>query len=155
MKFLVFSDSHEYTNGMDRAIESHKDIKHIIHCGDVEADVSYLEYVYGATHSICAVCGNNDYAKENPFSRIIPVKGHRIYVSHGHKEHVKQTTYTIAQIASNEKCDVAIFGHTHTQYNETKNGFILLNPGSIGYFRHEYAILEVQKDKVYIQLKKI
>ena len=155
MKFLVFSDSHEYTNGMDFAIKKHKDIRHIIHCGDVEADVEYLEHVYGTTHAICAVCGNNDYSRSTPYSRIIPVEGHRIFVSHGHREHVKQTLYTISRMAEGENCDICIFGHTHIQFTEKDNGLILLNPGSIGYFRTEYAILEVEKEAVNVYLEKI
>jgi len=31
----------------------------------------------------------------------------------------------------------------------------LLNPGSIGYFKMEYAILEIEKDKIEISLHKI
>ncbi len=155
MKFLVFSDSHTYTNGMDFAIEKHKDIRHIIHCGDVEEDVEYLEYVYGRTHAICAVCGNNDFSRNTPYSRIIPIEGHRIFVSHGHREHVKQTLYTISRAAESEKCDICVFGHTHTQLLQENSGLTLLNPGSIGYFRAEYAILEVKKDSVIVTLEKI
>ena len=155
MKFLVFSDSHAYTNGLDRAIEKHKDIRHIIHCGDVAQDAEHLTYVYGATHTICAVCGNNDFRSEEPFFRIIPIEGHRIYVTHGHHEHVKQTLYTIKQVARDADCDICIFGHTHVQLHETEDGMTLLNPGSIGYFRLEYAVLEVNKESIHVTLYKL
>jgi len=155
VKFLVFSDSHEYTNGLDYAIEKHKDIKHVIHCGDVSADVEYLHYVYGISHSICAVCGNNDYRRDEPYFRVIPCEGHKIYVTHGHKEHVKQTLYTITNTAKVHACDICLFGHTHVQFFENRDGMYLLNPGSIGYFKMEYAILEIEKDKIEISLHKI
>lgn len=152
MKFLVFSDSHNYTNAMDRAIEKHKEIRHIIHCGDVAADTEYLHHVYGTTHAICAVRGNNDFCADEPFCRIAPVEGHRIYITHGHKEHVKQTLYTLTKTARTEHCDICIFGHTHTQMFEKQEEMYLLNPGSIGYARMEYAVLDIEKDSVNIFL---
>ncbi len=155
MKFLVFSDSHKYTNGMDRAIEKHKDVKYIIHCGDVASDVEYLEYVYGRSHCICSVCGNNDFFTNEPYSRIIPIEGHRIYVTHGHKEHVKQGLYALSAAARNENCNICIYGHTHVQKSIEENGITFLNPGSIGYTKSEYAILSVEKDIVQIALHKI
>lgn len=155
MKFLVFSDSHTYTNGLDRAIEKHKDIKHIIHCGDVAQDVKYLTYVYGTTHAICAVCGNNDFRRDEPFSRIIPIEGHRIYVTHGHREYVKQTLFTLKQTARDANCDICIFGHTHMQFHKAEDDLTLLNPGSIGCFRLEYAVLQVEKDSIQVTLYKL
>jgi len=155
MKFLVFSDSHAYTNGMDEAISSHKDIRHIIHCGDVLADVEYLQHVYGRTHAIASVCGNNDYAISEPLFRIIPVEGHKIYVTHGHRERVKSSLYALKGQAKTNNCDICIFGHTHTQLYEIQDGFTILNPGSIGYFRQEYAVLDVNKDNVNVSLYKL
>lgn len=152
MKFLVFSDSHNYTNGMDFAIEKHPDIKRIIHCGDVAVDIEYLQDVYGRTHTICAVCGNNDFSRNEPYKRIFPIEGHRIYVTHGHREHVKQTLYTLTAAAREEKCDVCIFGHTHIPLHEECDGITLLNPGSIGYFGMRYAVLIITADTVEITL---
>ena len=155
MKFLVFSDSHKYTNGMDRAIEKYKDVKYIIHCGDVTTDVEYLEYVYGRSHCICGVCGNNDFFTNEPFSRVIPIEGHRIYVTHGHKEHVKQGLYTLTAVAEKANCDICIYGHTHTQKLTEESGVSFLNPGSIGCTKMEYAVLSVEKDNVQFILEKI
>ncbi len=155
MTFLVFSDSHSDTNGIDRAIEKHKNIKYIIHCGDVAADVEYLEYVYGTSHCICGVCGNNDYFCNDPLSRIISIEDHRIYVTHGHKEHVKQGLYSLASAARNAECDICIYGHTHVQHLTEENGITYLNPGSIGYLKSEYAVISVEKDNVKITLHKL
>ena len=155
MKFLVFSDSHEYTNGLERAIEKHNDITHIIHCGDVSVDVEYLHHVYGTSHTICAVCGNNDYRCDDPLFRVFSCEGHKVYVTHGHKEHVKQTLHTVVRAAEEKSCDICIFGHTHTQFFEKRENLHLLNPGSIGYFRMEYAILNIENDNVEISLHKI
>lgn len=90
MQFLVFSDSHRDTSVMDYAIDRHKNIRHIIHCGDMSEDVEYLIYVYGKTHNTVSVCGNNNFRSANePYSRIVYAEKHKIYVTHGHLEHVK------------------------------------------------------------------
>ena len=152
MKFLVFSDSHEYTNAMDSAIEKHKDITRIIHCGDMASDVYYLESVYGITHSICAVRGNNDFSSSEPLSRVAKAEGHKIFITHGHRQHVKGSLYELKATARQEDCDICIFGHTHSQFYETDEGLHILNPGSVGYFKRQYAVLEVCKNSVDIKL---
>lgn len=155
MKFLIFSDSHNYTNGMDYAIENHKDIHHIIHCGDMAADIDYLHAVYGVSHSICGVCGNNDFIANEPLKRIIPYKTNKIYVTHGHREHVKASLYELKSEASSSGCNICIFGHTHQQFFATESGLTIFNPGSIGYFKQEYAIMEITENKVDVLLKKL
>ncbi len=155
MKFLVFSDSHNSTNGMDKAIERHKDISHIIHCGDMAKDCEYLEMIYGKTHSLCAVCGNNDFFSNYPYNRIVKCEGHLIYVTHGHKEHVKSNIYKLKSVSKENGADICIFGHTHTQFHETDNEITLLNPGSIGYSKQEYAVIDITKNNIDINLYKL
>ncbi len=152
MKFLVFSDSHKNTNPMDIAIERHKDITHIIHCGDVEEDCEYLEMVYGRSHSICSVCGNNDFFSSSPLSRIIKCEGHQIYLTHGHKEHVKGSLYELKKVAISKGANFCIFGHTHTQHYEESDDMKLLNPGAITYPKKQYAIIDVTKDQIKVEL---
>lgn len=155
MKFLVFSDSHKSTNGMDFAIEKHKDITHIIFCGDVEDDREYLEMIYGRTHSICAVCGNNDFFSSTPLNRIMKCEGKNIYITHGHKEKVKGTLSLLESIGIKNGFDMCIFGHTHTQHLEEKDGIILLNPGSIGSYKKEYAVIDVCENGIKTELFKL
>lgn len=155
MKFLVFSDSHKSTNGMDMAIEKHKDITRIIFCGDVEDDREYLDMIYGRTHSICAVCGNNDFFSSTPLKRVMKCEGHNIYITHGHKEKVKSTLSLLESTGRTIGANMCIFGHTHTQYYEEKEGMILLNPGSIGSYRREYAVIDIIKDKIQVSLLSI
>lgn len=154
MKFLIFSDSHKSTTCMDKAIEQHKDITHIIHCGDMAEDCEYLEMVYGKTHSICSVCGNNDFFSHYPFNRIIKCEGHLIYVTHGHKERVKSGLYKLKSTAKEKGADICIFGHTHTQFYEN-NDIHILNPGSIGYLAQEYAVVDIKRENISVKLYKI
>lgn len=155
MKFLVFSDSHKYTSGMDKAIEKHKDITHIIHCGDVADDCEYLEMVYGKTHSLCFVSGNNDFFSSYPLSRCFKYEGKTVYITHGHKERVKGSLDLLLATGKKNCADICIFGHTHTQHFEEIDGLILLNPGSIGYIKEEYAIIDVTKENIDIEFCRV
>ncbi len=155
MKFLVFSDSHNSTNGMDQAIEKHKEIRHIIHCGDMADDIEYLRHVYGTTHSICSVCGNNDYFAPDPLYRVFTCDAIKIYVTHGHKEHVKHSMLQLKDVVKKNGCALGIFGHTHEQYLQSDDGITLFNPGSIGYFRQEYALLNIEKGKIEVTHRKL
>ncbi len=154
MKFLLFSDSHKHTNGMDAAISAHSDITRIIHCGDMAEDVEYLNDVYGRTHSIISVCGNNDYSAPDPFLRIIHLEDHKVYITHGHKERVKSSLLLLKKCAKAEGCDICIFGHTHTQHHSEEDGITFVNPGSIGYFKGAYAAIDITSEKVKVTLYK-
>ena len=155
MKFLIFSDSHNATNGMDIAIEKHKEICHIIHCGDMADDIEYLRYVYGNTHSVCGVCGNNDFHTCDPYFRIFSCNEHKLFVTHGHQEHVKASLHLLQQTVKNNGCNIGIFGHTHRQFLHKEDGLILLNPGSIGYAKQEYAILDIKGKEADVKLLKL
>ena len=152
MKFLVFSDSHKSTSGIDAAIEKHKDITRIIFCGDVEEDREYLEMIYGRTHSVCAVCGNNDFFSSTPLNRIMKCEGKNVYITHGHKEKVKSSLTPLESLGRKNGFDMCIFGHTHTQHFEEKDGLILLNPGSIGAHKREYSIIDITKVGINVSL---
>ncbi|MBQ5362400.1 MAG: metallophosphoesterase family protein, partial [Clostridia bacterium] len=39
--------------------------------------------------------------------------------------------------AKSEKADICLFGHTHRQFYESRDGFVILNPGSAG----KYALI--------------
>ncbi len=155
MKFLLFSDSHNATNGMDLAIEKHKEICHIIHCGDMADDIEYLRCVYGNTHSICGVCGNNDFHAYDPYFRVFSCNGYKLFITHGHKEHVKESLHFLEQTVKNNGCTIGVFGHTHKQLLSKEDGLIMINPGSIGHMRQEYAILDIKEKAVDVKLLKL
>ncbi|WP_261786830.1 hypothetical protein [Fusobacterium necrophorum] len=50
------------------------------------------------------------------------------------------------------KCDIILFGHTHREFLEEKD-MILANPGAAQ--DGKYGILDLQKEKVEIKLKKL
>lgn len=142
MKILVFSDSHDSTNGMDIAISQHPDADALIHCGDILSDAYYLEDVY-PNMPLYYVRGNNDYDSTVPLSLVLPFGNHRIFVTHGHLENVKNGYDGLVKKCKQNGCDIGLFGHTHIPVHFEKDGVLLANPGSS---RKGYTILMIEKD---------
>ena len=129
MKVLVFSDSHGRTLDMYDAIEREQPDA-VLHLGDCYEDARDLQRSYPDL-TVCGVAGNNDWGADAPSQAVIALEGVRIYLTHGHREHVYSTCDLVAQRAREEGCSLAFFGHTHRVQVERKNGVLVCNPGSI------------------------
>ena len=77
-----------------------------------------------------------------------------IYVTHGHKERVKSGLYGLKAKGKEKNVIMCIFGHTHEQFYENDDIHVL-NPGSIGYIKQEYAVIDVSKGEIKTYLEKI
>ena len=78
------------------------------------------------------VCGNCDLASLSPDELLIsPDDKNLIFAVHGHNHGVKYSLETLKKTARNKGANIALFGHTHSRYNEYDNGLYILNPGSI------------------------
>ena len=80
--------------------------------------------------------------------------GVRIFAVHGHRYDVKydrELDYLL-HAAAQEQADVVLFGHTHVQYCETREGILVLNPGACAYFRPHYANLYLENGKAWADL---
>ncbi len=135
MKIIVFSDSHGNTLLMNDILSREKGCyDHVIHLGDHCTDTRYLEPIIGITPMI-SVMGNNDsyYAKhEYSEEKVVELYGKRFFICHGHKYAVKKDYSILAYKAVAERCDIALFGHTHTPVLEKHGDLYLFNPGTIG-----------------------
>ncbi|MGL5963178.1 MAG: metallophosphoesterase family protein, partial [Fusobacteriaceae bacterium] len=69
--------------------------------------------------------------------------GHRIFATHGHH-------FNIEKLPPLQKGDILIHGHTHIPIIESKDGVIVMNPGSISLPKesspHSYGIF---KDNIF------
>lgn len=143
MKILVFSDSHGMTDNMFKVIQNECDIKHIIFAGDMDKDAKLMEKTF-LNKTVISVLGNNDFfIHDVPHDRVFNLSGKRIFLTHGHKYHVKDTLYMLRQKALLEKADICIFGHIHVAFCETQDDIFMLNPGSA---RYSYAVLSIDDD---------
>ena len=150
MKILIISDTHRRDEQFVRVMEREAPVDMIIHAGDAEGSEDEFSRIAGMP--ILYVAGNNDYAALAPRTLLVPIGKQRAFVAHGHLYQVYLSTEAIEREARMRHCQIAIFGHTHVPLLETsKNGILLLNPGSLGYprqagYRPSYAVMETDAD---------
>ena len=145
MKMLVFSDSHGFTATMIEAIyDNEPDC--VVFLGDIHADCNVLSR-YFPTMTICEVIGNNDWNHELRTETAAEFGGVKFFITHGHKYGVKSGLTALASAAKRNGCTVALFGHTHVRTEETVDGILCLNPGSVG-FSDKYMILNIKDGKI-------
>ena len=124
----------------------------LIHAGDVEGD---LERILGdkREYEIFAVAGNMDWSDSLENELVIPVCGHTIYLTHGHRLSVHGGTRRLVERAKEKGADIAVYGHVHVPDYGTEDGVLVINPGSIAKPRQEgwrksYAVMTIDEDGV-------
>ncbi len=166
MKILVFSDSHNRTVYLEKAINTHKAlgcIDCIFHLGDGHKDLELLS----KDVPVLFVDGNyEEYAagyiarKELVREALIELGGFRFFLMHGHAYNVKSSLDYAVSVARRKGADVLLFGHTHLKYekylpptDETDRGLYVFNPGSISRprdYSYSYGIIETQGDNILL-----
>lgn len=149
-KILVVSDTHGGNGNLRYAIGQELPIDLLIHCGDVQGDLSKILGGH-PPYDVACVKGNTDTGSM-PQSRTLEVCGHRIFVCHGHAFGVHSGTERILEAAKEQNCDIVCFGHTHVPVCEERDGVLVLNPGSISLPRtadrkKTYAVLTLELGK--------
>lgn len=150
MRILVVSDSHGNTRGIDNAVSAFMPDM-IIHLGDIERDVSYIEDVYSDI-PLEAVAGNNDPWVKRETEKVIDISGVKIFMTHGHRYGVYDRGQRIAARAKELGCAIALFGHSHMASDEVFDGVRAINPGSVSLPRRggfSVGILEIDHSGKY------
>lgn len=152
-KIIVFSDTHGTLDIARKALLAHQNADYIFHLGDGIGDMRRIKEC--SEEKLICVRGNNDVLSDKsiPNELVLDIDGYRILLSHGHTHRVKYSLTMYEQHARELKCDIALFGHTHTQYCEYKDGLYLFNPGSasyIAYPKRGYGIIETSKSGIYL-----
>lgn len=132
MKILVMSDSHGKEGYVYDIMKNNTDADVVIHLGDGEDDLglSIAELPAFQNKRILQVRGNCDPAGL-PEGRFENIGGFRFYLTHGHRHQVKYGKFQLLADARKMERDVALFGHTHTQFFEEYDGVRLFNPGAV------------------------
>lgn len=131
---------------MERAIGVIGTFDAIIHLGDIERDVRWLEKNYGQ-YPIYAVLGNNDFHGGRPYETAVELDGVRLYLCHGHTKGVRRGDEGLIAAAKARDCKAALFGHTHVPADRTEEGILIFNPGSCSLPRGgvpTFGILEIE-----------
>ena len=166
MKILIVSDSHGRSDLIVRTA-SIEIPDMIIHLGDLEDSVDSVAASLGAPKIPCVfIKGNCDFRSQGDMmnSSVFTLKGHRFYCTHGHLVHVNYGIDTLLYTAEENRCDIALFGHTHVPCDEFMDGSFggpkihILNPGSIsrprGSSNRSYMIMNLKDDGSYeVKLK--
>ncbi len=148
MRVLIISDSHGDTKRFDKAIVAFEPDA-IVHLGDIERDVEYLQDVYPHI-PVHAVVGNNDPWVRREAEKVVELDGVKIFMTHGHLYGVWDKGFRIAQRAEALGCSVALFGHSHVPVDQIYGNVRAFNPGSISRPREgEYSvgIMEIENGK--------
>ena len=151
MKILIVSDTHGKDEKLEEAVLREAPFDYFIHCGDVEGREIFIEALVECPCTI--VAGNNDFFSDLPREDVIQLEGHRLLVTHGHYYGASMGLYGLLDEGKTRGCQAVLFGHTHRPVNETEDGILLLNPGSLAYPRQEgkrpsYAVMELEPGKV-------
>lgn len=131
LRILVISDSHGNKWNFLDAIKNEPTAEVVYFLGDGLRDCKEAELAYKGEKAFIAVCGNCDLGCDNPEKDIRTIEGAKIYATHGYAEKVKFGLYNLEYEARKEKCNIAIFGHTHQPYSHYYDGVYFFNPGSI------------------------
>ena len=145
MRAAVFSDSHGDVRPMEKALAAVNGIDAVIHLGDIERDVRWLEQNCGLP--VYAVLGNNDFFSSRPCELTVELGGARLFLCPGHTRGVSRGTEGLIAAAKARGCTAALFGHTHTPVDRTEDGILLFNPGSCSRPRNgrpTFGILEIE-----------
>ena len=148
MKILIVSDTHRRDGNLREIIEKQSPFDMLIHLGDTEGSEAYFkEWVNNDNCVIRVVRGNNDFFSQTDREKEISIGKYRAFLTHGHFYSVSVGTERLEEEAGSRGVDIAMFGHTHKPYLETRNKLTVLNPGSLSFPRQEgrrpsYMIME-------------
>ncbi len=152
-KILVFSDTHGRCDDSIFVINSQKDVDMVIHAGDYVSDAEDLSYIFSDIR-FEYVRGNNDFLSHERDEKIIEACGFKIFLTHGHEYGVKCGLQKLCDKAAKLGCKIAIFGHTHQEHYEQRDGIYLLNPGACAGRYATYGVIEIFENNFKIEIVK-
>jgi hypothetical protein len=156
MKVLIVSDTHGQDENLEEVLIREAPFDQFIHCGDVEGREIYLEAAVDCP--ACIVAGNNDFFSDLPREDVVTLGKHRVFVTHGHTYGVSWEMDELLEAAKSRKCDVVLFGHTHSPMIRKFDEVLAINPGSLTYPRQSgrrpsYVVLTVDStDAIHAEI---
>ncbi len=158
MRLIVVSDTHKQFSRLHQVAQRH--LNHcdaFVHLGDGLREMDDLLSLYPQL-PVLSVRGNCDWARTEPYERIVQLQEHKALFCHGHVYGVKSSLQTLTKHAREQNCTLAFFGHTHQKFSHYENGLYLVNPGSLGQPREgapSYAIVDLVGKAAVINLVEV
>lgn len=151
MKIVVCSDNHYNFDVLKDIVKENPDADYYWHLGDSEASDEKKLSPFISVH------GNNDFINL-PTYRVIELKGHRFFLTHGHR-YIRGDFYALYNAAIENKCDVILYGHTHVFADFFFNDVHFLNPGSCRFNRDgskpSYLIINIDDKDLSVVKKEL
>jgi len=162
MFLAILADSHDNILNLKKVLDfcKKKQIKNIIHCGDLCQIETLIEAwpknFDGIMHFVLGNADNleNLILKQKKFFKIkIYGKIGKLFIEN---KKIAFTHYPeIAEkLNQTQKYDYIFYGHTHKPWEEKKEGTILVNPGNIAniYYQPSFALLDLEKNKLSLKI---
>lgn len=148
MRIVVMSDSHRAKGNLFEIVEKHmKTTDLFLFLGDGEDDFDEVLMLYPDI-KYDRVCGNCDWYSTYPLYKCIDAGGKKIFFSHGHPFHVKFGYEEIIRESRSAGADICLFGHTHNQFTEYRDGLYIMNPGSVADGR--YGMIDIVENGIML-----
>lgn len=157
MRIVVISDSHRNERTVKRILSDRGDSRHVFFLGDITADIENLSAKF-PDKKFHIVSGNCDFFSSFPSCGIKTVGGKRIFYTHGHTLGVKHGLDGLIRTALANRCEIALYGHTHTSQILYENGIYIVNPGSCSEPRDSdksYAVIDIEENGIMPVIMKI
>ena len=148
-RILVLSDSHGYPlNTLLMKAESLGKIDAVFHLGDGFRDMDgfLTEFPF-----VFCVAGNCDMFSKLPRMARAAYGPHHILAVHGHLQDVKYSYDKLSYYAEDQRCGIALFGHTHVPYAGYEGGVLLMNPGALMDGRYGELVLDGERAVPYLK----
>ena len=157
MRILVTSDAHGSVRDLENLIEKYSDIKHIFYLGDGVEAVAEIQQFF-SDRNFYLVSGNCDFSSQFRGIGEAVINGVRIIYTHGHRYGVKYGTEKLFELAKFAGAKLVLYGHTHIQREEYKDGIYVVNPGALHGAREGregFAIIDVSNEGIVTNLLKL
>lgn len=158
MRLLVISDSHGKSGVIDRILLSQPKALNVFFLGDKVEDIEDMIYLY-PERNFYIVSGNCDFFSSYKSFDFVKLGKHKILFTHGHTFGVKYGSVSaLKKAASQNGCDIVLYGHTHIANTEYENGLYIVNPGSCSCSRegsNSYAVIDLLDNGILPQIIEI
>ena len=141
MKIGVISDTHGDLATIQQVVKRLTNIDMWLHAGDCSQDAEYLSNLVAVP--VISAKGNCDGQTTAKIDEFVEAGGHRIWLTHGHRYGVKQSTQDLVRWGKHHEVDIVIYGHTHVSDNHWSAGILIFNPGSAYGSHATYGILDI------------
>lgn len=149
VKILIVSDTHKSVELCERSLKPEQPADLLIHLGDYVEDGEQLSQKLGI--KLISVRGDNDFSKVE-IERELEISGLKIFLAHGHSYNIDDGLDELYVEARRRSARVALFGHSHCPGIFSRDGVIMLNPGSLYLAEKEnnFGVMRFENGRVFL-----